>query len=54
MGIEDAQADLTELYRESDDDDTLKNKYLSFRLGKESYGIEIRYVTEIIVMQDIT
>ena len=32
----------------------LKNRYLSFLLGKESYGIEIRHVTEIIVMQEIT
>jgi purine-binding chemotaxis protein CheW len=36
------------------EEDSLKDKYLSFRLGKESYGIDIRYVTEIIVMQEIT
>jgi len=36
------------------DDDTLKDKYLSFRIGNESYGIEIRHVTEIVVMQEIT
>ncbi len=36
------------------DEDTQKNKYLTFFIGKESYGIEIQYVQEIIVMQDIT
>ncbi len=36
------------------DEDTQKDKYLSFRIGKECYGIEIRYVKEIIVMQEIT
>lgn len=36
------------------EEDTLSNKYLTFRLGKEDYGIEIRYVTEIVVVQKIT
>jgi purine-binding chemotaxis protein CheW len=36
------------------DEDTLKDKYLTFYIGKESYGIEIRHVKEIIVMQEIT
>lgn len=36
------------------DEDAQRNRYLTFRLGKESYGIEIRHVTEIIVMQEIT
>lgn len=36
------------------DEDTLKDRYLTFRIGKEDYGLEIRYVTEIIVMQRIT
>jgi len=35
-------------------EDTLKNMYLTFRLGSEDYGIEIRYVTEIVGMQKIT
>lgn len=35
-------------------EDTLKDKFLIFRLGRESYGIEIRYVTEIVEMQGIT
>ncbi|MGI6778465.1 MAG: chemotaxis protein CheW [Acetivibrionales bacterium] len=37
-----------------EEEDTLKGKFLTFTLGKESYGIEIRYVTEIIGVQPIT
>lgn len=36
------------------EDDTLKGKYLTFSLGNEFYGIEIKYVTEIIGIQAIT
>ena len=36
------------------EEDTLKGRYLTFTLGRESYGIEIRYVTEIIGIQAIT
>ncbi|MGL4942539.1 MAG: chemotaxis protein CheW [Thermoguttaceae bacterium] len=39
---------------ESQNEDTLKNMYLTFRLGNEDYGVEIRYVTEIVGMQKIT
>lgn len=35
------------------EEDTQKGKYLTFKLGKEMFGIEIRYVTEIIGMQPI-
>lgn len=42
-----------ELYDE-DDEDTLKDKFLTFRIRGEDYGIEIRYVTEIIGIQKIT
>lgn len=41
-----------ELYDE--EEDTQKDKYLTFSLGSESYGIEIRYVTEIVGIQPIT
>ncbi|WP_438447996.1 chemotaxis protein CheW [Gorillibacterium sp. sgz5001074] len=34
--------------------DGQKDKYLSFCLGDEAYGMEIRYVTEIIGLQPIT
>ncbi len=36
------------------DEDTMKGKYLTFSIGNEFYGIEIRYVTEIIGIQPIT
>lgn len=36
------------------DGDEQKDKYLTFHIGKENYGIEIRHVIEIIVMQEIT
>lgn len=34
--------------------DTLRDKYLTFHLAGEDYGLEIRYVTEIIGVQKIT
>jgi purine-binding chemotaxis protein CheW len=37
-----------------DDEDTQANKYLFFRLGDESYGIGIRFVTEIVELQRIS
>jgi purine-binding chemotaxis protein CheW len=36
------------------EEDTQSGKFLTFSLGKEEYGIEIKYVTEIIGMQTIT
>jgi purine-binding chemotaxis protein CheW len=35
-------------------EDTQKGKYLTFLLAREDYGLEIRYVTEIIGIQQIT
>lgn len=35
-------------------EDTQKGKFLTFSMGNEMYGIEIRYVTEIIGIQPIT
>lgn len=35
-------------------EDTQKDKFLTFMIENENYGIEIKYVTEIIVMQEIT
>lgn len=35
-------------------EDTQEGKFLTFHLGNEDYGIEIRYVTEIIGIQKIT
>ncbi|MBI4667077.1 MAG: purine-binding chemotaxis protein CheW [Nitrospinae bacterium] len=37
-----------------DDEDSQKNRYLTFRVGAEGYGLEIRHVTEIIGIQQIT
>lgn len=36
------------------DEDTQKGKFLTFTLGNEAYGLEIKYVTEIIGVQEIT
>jgi len=35
-------------------EDTQKDRYLTFQINSEVYGIEIRYVTEIIGIQPIT
>jgi len=37
-----------------EDEDTQKDKYLTFHLAGEDYGIEIAFVTEIIGIQNIT
>lgn len=39
---------------DEENEDTQKDKYLTFQLGDEDYGIEIRHVTEIIGIQKIT
>ncbi len=39
---------------DNDSEDSQKGMYLTFHLAKEDYGIEIRYVTEIIGIQKIT
>ena len=39
---------------DADEEDTQKDKYLTFRLGSEEYGIEIKYIIEIIGIQKIT
>jgi purine-binding chemotaxis protein CheW len=36
------------------EEDTQAGRYLTFKVGDEYYGIEIKYVTEIISMQSIT
>lgn len=37
-----------------EDEDTQKDKYLTFRTAEEDYGIDIRYVRDIIRIQKIT
>ncbi|MBL8968203.1 MAG: purine-binding chemotaxis protein CheW [Spirochaetaceae bacterium] len=39
---------------EDDDEDTQANKYLFFRISKESYGIGIKHIIEIIELQSIS
>lgn len=46
--------DLEEAWLEEEDEDTQKNRYLTFRLAREDYGIEIRHVIEIVGIQKIT
>lgn len=38
---------------DEEDEDTQANKYLTFRLAKESFGISIRQIKEIIELQNI-
>lgn len=35
-------------------EETLKGRFLTFQVGNETYGIEIKYVTEIIGLQPLT
>ena len=37
-----------------EEEDTQKGKYMTFKSGHEYFGIEIRYINEIIGMQSIT
>lgn len=39
---------------EEDVEDTQRGRFLTFILGEESYGIDIKYVTEIIGLQPVT
>ncbi len=43
-----------ELLDDEENEDTQANKYLFFKIGKESYGIGIRFVIEIIELQNIS
>lgn len=55
MGLrERLDTDLLEEEEDDDLEDSQEGKYLTFLFNKEEYGIEIRYVTEIIGMQNIT
>lgn len=38
----------------NEQEDTQKDKFLTFTIGSEAYGLEIKYVTEIIGIQEIT
>lgn len=45
---------LDEELLDEDSEDTQKDRYLTFRLGEEDYGIEIIHVIEIVGIQKIT
>jgi purine-binding chemotaxis protein CheW len=47
-----AQRDMLDLLEQQED--TQKGKFLTFNMGNEMYGIEIRHVTEIVGIQHIT
>lgn len=39
---------------DGEEEDSLKDRYLAFRVAEEEYGIEIQYVTEIVGIQRIS
>ncbi|MCL2355693.1 MAG: chemotaxis protein CheW [Defluviitaleaceae bacterium] len=47
-------ANMQNLFEEKQQDDTIKDQYLTFAIEDEDYGVEIAYVKEIIKMQSIT
>lgn len=46
-------ADIVELDQDNEQD-TQKNRYVTFKSGSEYFGLKIQYVNEIIVFQEIT
>lgn len=52
--VEKVNEQIVETLDDEFDEDTLDDRYLLFSTMGEDYGIEIRYVTEIVVMQKIT
>jgi purine-binding chemotaxis protein CheW len=45
---------LDDEYDDFEEEDAMSNRYLTFHLGNEDYGIEIQYVTEIVGIQHVT
>ncbi|MCL2163418.1 MAG: chemotaxis protein CheW [Oscillospiraceae bacterium] len=41
-------------FEEMEEDDSLEEKYLTFKLGDEEFGVSIGFVTEIIGIQAVT
>ena len=39
---------------DTDEEDTIKGKYLFFQIGKDVFAIELNYIREIVVLQTIT
>ena len=46
-------SDIVDIY-DDEEEDAQKDKYLTFNIGDEDYGLEIQYVIEIVVIQAIT
>ncbi len=51
--MEDSKNQMVDRFGSEEDEDTLVGKFLTFPLGKEEYGLEIRHVTEIVGIQKI-
>lgn len=54
MLSENEMLDMDLLDEDEEEEDTQQDKFLTFFINKEEYGIDIRYVTEIIGVQNIT
>lgn len=52
--IKNQEDGLLDIYEDDEEEDVQMNKYLSFRINDKIYGIEIKYVNEIIEIQKIT
>lgn len=47
------ETEFVDIYHESMKNEQ-EDKYLTFTIGQEEYGLEIKYITEIVVIQEIT
>lgn len=47
-------AEAAEDFTVPENDDSMENQYLTFNVGDEKYGIEIRYVIQLLGMREIT
>jgi purine-binding chemotaxis protein CheW len=45
---------MTDVGMEFAEEDTMRGRYITFAVDRETYGIEIRYVTEIVGLQPIS
>ncbi len=54
MTVKENDKDLMDDILDEEDEDTQKDKYLTFRVAKEFYAIEIVHIREIIKLQKIT
>ena len=52
--MEEVKSQMVDRFGSEVEEDTLEGKFLTFPLGNEEYGLEIRHVTEIVGIQKIT